>query len=76
MKLNREMKLNRRTFLQSTGVAMALPWLESMQPAWAKEQAAPKRMVFICNTLGLHAPALFPKKTGVDYDLPDYLSII
>ena len=55
---------------------MALPWLESMQPAWAKEQAAPKRMVTICNTLGLHAPALFPKKTGADYELTDYLSII
>ena len=70
------MKLNRRTFLQNTGVAMALPWLESMQPAWAKEQAPPKRMVTICNTLGLHAPALFPKKTGADYELTDYLSII
>ena len=55
---------------------MALPWLESMQPAWAKEQAPPKRMVFICNTLGLHAPALFPKKTGTNYELTDYLSII
>ena len=70
------MKLNRRTFLQNTGVAMALPWLESMQPAWAKEQAPPKRMVTICNTLGLHAPALFPKKTGTNYELTDYLSII
>ena len=70
------MTLNRRTFLQSTGVAMALPWLESMQPAWANEQAPPKRMVFICNTLGLHAPALFPKTTGADYGLTDYLSII
>ena len=70
------MKLKRRTFLRSTGVAIALPWLESMQPAWAKEQAPPKRMVLICNTLGLHAPALFPKKTGADYELTDYLSII
>ncbi|MBT5692742.1 MAG: DUF1552 domain-containing protein [Opitutae bacterium] len=70
------MKLNRRTFLRSTGVAIALPWLESMQPAWAKEQAPPKRMVLICNTLGLHAPALFPKKIGADYELTDYLSII
>ena len=70
------MKLERRTFLRSTGVAMALPWLESMQPAWAKEQAPPKRMVLICNTLGLHAPALFPKKIGADYELTDYLSII
>ena len=33
-------------------------------------------MVFICNTLGLHAPALFPKKTGTNYELTDYLSII
>ena len=55
---------------------MALPWLESMQPAWGKEQAPPKRMVIICNALGLHAPALFPKKTGADYELTDYLRII
>lgn len=70
------MKLNRRAFLRSSGVAMALPWLESMQPAWAKEQVPPKRAVFICNTLGLHAPALFPKKTGADYELTDYLRIL
>ena len=30
----------------------------------------------ICNTLGLHAPPLCPKKTGTDYGLTDYLSII
>ncbi|SVD11453.1 uncharacterized protein METZ01_LOCUS364307, partial [marine metagenome] len=36
-----------------------------MQPAWGRaKDPAPKRMVFLCNTLGLHGPALFPKKTG------------
>ena len=50
---------------------MALPWLESMQPAWAKEQAPPKRVVFIV-TRWVYAPALFPETTGTDYELTDY----
>ena len=68
--------MDRRKFLEASGVAMALPLLESMNPVWAKESAPPKRVVFLCTTLGLHAPALFPKKTGTDYELTDYLGLL
>ena len=68
--------IDRRKFLKASGVGLALPLLESMSPAWAKDAVAPKRAVFLCTTLGLHAPALFPKKTGADYELTDYLGLL
>jgi hypothetical protein len=68
--------LNRRTFLKASGVGLALPLLESMNPAWAKEAAPPRRAVFICTTLGLHAPALYPKTTGPDYEPTHYLGLL
>ena len=68
--------LNRRTFLKASGVGLALPLLESMNPAWAKEAAPPRRAVFICTTLGLHAPALYPKTTGPDYEPTNYLGLL
>jgi hypothetical protein len=57
---------------------MALPTLESLSPvAFASEQMnAPKRMVMICTSLGLHGPSLFPEQTGDDYELSPYLKII
>lgn len=69
--------LDRRTFLRASGVALALPLLEVMSPALAKVAVtAPKRMVIICNALGLHAPALFPIKAGTDYELTEYLEAL
>lgn len=69
--------LNRRTFLKASGVSLALPLMEAMNPAWAREiNQPPKRMVLICDTNGLHAPALFPKKAGADYELTDYLKLL
>ncbi len=70
--------IQRRTFLRATGVAIALPLLESMSPlAFAREKLdAPKRMVMICTTLGLHGPSLFPKKTGADYESTPYLDLL
>ena len=67
--------ISRRTFLRSTGIAVALPALDAMTPrrARAAGTAAPKRMVTICTSLGLHAPFLFPKETGRDYSLTPYL---
>lgn len=67
------MQLHRRTFLKAAGVGVALPSLEAMNPAFAAETSAPKRMVTICTTLGLHAPALFPEKPGADYKVTEYL---
>ena len=70
--------IQRRTFLRATGVALALPLLESMSPlAFAREQLdAPKRMVMICSSLGLHGPSLFPKKAGADYESTPYLDLL
>lgn len=65
---------NRRTFLRATGVSLALPWLESF--AGAKTVESPKRAVFICTALGLHAPSLYPTTTGRDYQETEYLSLL
>lgn len=65
----------RRTFLQATGLTVALPWLEAMCPAItrAAEAVAPRRFVAVSNELGFHAPFLFPEKDGREYELTRYL---
>ena len=69
--------VDRRTFLRATGVAMALPVLESMHPVFARAAGeSPKRMVNICSTLGLYSDSWFPKTTGADYEPTQYLSLI
>jgi len=69
--------INRRTFLRASGVAMALPLLESMSPAFARAAAtAPRRMVNVCNTLGLYSESWFPKVAGTGYEATEYLSLI
>jgi len=55
---------------------MALPWLESMVPAFGKEPIArrvPRRFVAVSNGLGFHAPHFFPKQSGRDYEASRYL---
>lgn len=68
-------KLNRRTFLRTTGIAMGLPLLESMLPARARAVETPdvRRMVTICAPLGIHTPFLVPQKAGKDYEATPYL---
>ncbi len=69
--------LDRRTFLRASGVAMALPLLESMSPALARAAStAPRRMVTICSTLGLYSSSWFPKTAGAGYEPTEYLSLI
>jgi hypothetical protein len=70
--------LDRRTFLKAAGVSLALPLLESMSPAIASAATAapPKRMVTICNTLGLHKQSLFPETAGAGYEMTEYLEIL
>ena len=69
------MTVTRRSFLRGTGIAVALPFLDAMWPsrAHAAEAGAPRRMVCICASLGIHAPFLFPKETGRGYALTPYL---
>ena len=69
--------INRRTFLRASGVAMALPLLESMHPALARAAAeSPKRMVNICTTLGLYPSSWFPESAGPNYEVTEYLQLL
>ncbi|MDB5385059.1 MAG: hypothetical protein JWM11_705, partial [Planctomycetaceae bacterium] len=63
------MKLHRRTFLRSAGVAMALPLFDALVPQHARAATAgsvPRRMVCINTPLGVHPPFFFPEKAGRD----------
>jgi hypothetical protein len=49
-------RLTRRHVLRGAGVALALPWLESLQPRLARGQAAPPRRRFIATYFPLGSP--------------------
>ena len=73
--------LSRRTFLRAGAVGIALPMLNAMLPRGlrAAERAAalqPRRLVLVARNLGLHAPFLFPEKTGLDYEATRYLKLL
>ena len=69
--------LSRRTLLKASGVSLALPMLESMNPVFgAASSEPPKRMVLVCTALGLHPPLLWPKTTGADYESTPYLDLL
>ncbi|RLT10849.1 MAG: DUF1552 domain-containing protein [Planctomycetota bacterium] len=67
--------LSRRAFLRGAGVAMSLPWLDAMRPAFSAEdsKAIPRRMVAIETNMGILPQFFFPEKTGRDYELSPYL---
>ena len=67
-------RLNRRQFLRSSSVLLALPWLESLAPA--AEATPPKRMVNICTSFGLYGPSFFPEAAGSDYKPSEYLEVL
>jgi hypothetical protein len=64
--------VSRRAFLRGTGAAVALPLLDAMRPAFARETAAPKRLMALMFGLGFHPPCFFPKEIGRGYTLPKY----
>ena len=69
--------IDRRTFLRASGVALALPLLETMHPALARAAVeTPRRMVNICNALGLYSTSWFPTTAGADYEATEYLSLL
>ena len=69
--------ISRRAVLKASGIAISLPFLESMNPAMGRERVTPpKRLVLICNTLGLHPPSLFPKTAGGEYESTEYLDLL
>lgn len=68
------MRQSRRVFLRGLGVTLALPALESLMPACARDDATPpRRMLFISNNLGVLPEHFFPRDAGVDYTLSPYL---
>jgi len=77
--------LSRRKFLRGAGILLSLPLLDAMSPAFAsvvKKNAdmtpggKPRRMLGICNNLGLLPEHFFPKGSGRDYELSSYLELL
>lgn len=66
------MALSRRRFLQCAGVTLALPMLESTGLAAPAE--TPRRMLAICNNLGLVPDQFFPTEAGRNYKLSPTLA--
>ncbi|WP_145264300.1 DUF1552 domain-containing protein [Planctomycetes bacterium Pan216] len=62
--------------LRGAGVALALPWLSSMDAAFAGVTEPPRRFVAMTLGLGLVADNLNPTKGGRDYELSPYLEPI
>src|SRR5262249_42982804 len=77
--------LSRRSFLRGAGILLSLPLLEAMQPAFAgltsksaeiEPAGKPRRMLAICNNLGLLPDHFFPTGQGRDYTPSTYLEIL
>lgn len=71
---------SRRTFLRAAGVTFALPAFDSVQPKTARAwettfvgDGVPRRMVCICNNLGLHMPHFIPEGEGLGWKPSRYL---
>src|SRR5262245_23418491 len=69
--------LSRRTVLRGFGTALALPFLEAMEPAIALAgpavKEAPLRMAFLFVPNGIHMPDWTPKDEGALKQLPPTL---
>ena len=80
----RKHALSRRSFLRGAGIVLSLPMLDAMVPALARAAgssspsptdsgAKPRRMLAICNNLGLVPEYFFPQQSGRDYKPSPYL---
>src|SRR6266404_6344618 len=74
--------LSRRSFLRGAGVALSLPLLDALMPAFARSAAAagpggaPRRMLAIQTNLGILPQFFWPEGTGMDYRPSPYLEIL
>jgi hypothetical protein len=76
--------VSRRGFLRGAGIALSLPLLDAMQPALARAAAKvagqpdgkPRRVLAICNNLGLLPEQFFPKEGGRNYAPSPYLKLL
>ncbi|HVE39731.1 MAG TPA: DUF1552 domain-containing protein [Planctomycetota bacterium] len=65
--------LSRRTFLRGSGVALALPLLDSMIPAFGAPRKVVRRLVAMETNQGIMPQFFFPEKAGRDYAATPYL---
>ena len=68
--------LPRRALVRAAGVAIALPWLESVRGSagvLAQGDAPARRMLLISNNLGVLPTAFFPTNNGPNYTPSPYL---
>ena len=78
--------ISRRRFLRGAGIALSLPFLDSMLPGFARAASAsssplapkakPRRMFAVCNNLGLLPDLFFPTGAGRDYTPSAYLKLL
>jgi len=71
--------ISRRSFLRGTGIVVSLPLLESMTSVFAASvapAAKPRRMLAICNNLGLLGDQFFPRESGRGYAPSPYLETL
>ncbi len=76
--------LSRRRFLRGAGIVLSLPFLDAMRPAFgtlpgdlaSSPGGKPRRMLAICNNLGLLPEQFFPKGSGRDYTTSPYLDLL
>ncbi|MDG2224090.1 MAG: DUF1552 domain-containing protein [Rubripirellula sp.] len=64
---------SRRQFLRASGVAIALPTLESLSARGETAGRPAVRLVCVGNEFGMYAPSFWPKQVGRDYELPSLL---
>ena len=68
-------RLSRRACLRGAGVAIALPWLEIMEPPLARAQALnPIRFLSVYAPNGMLMPKWTPVDTGMNYTTPELLA--
>lgn len=83
---NKSVLLNRRTFLRGTGVALALPWLESFALGSSAKDATPKRFLSVYHPDGVGLPlktdpawedwSWFPRGGETDFKLTKVLDVL
>lgn len=70
---------NRRSFLKSAGVLMALPAMESLPGVGSRAMGAsgnagsPRRMVCVGNEFGMYGGSFWPKTFGTNYEITPLL---
>ena len=68
-------RISRRAILRGAGAAVALPFLDAMNPGGARALDAqpPLRMAFLYVPNGVHMPDWTPKGVGASFELPPVL---